>query len=42
MNLLELYCHVDEFVKAFLPEWNKHLIIKNKAHYGFQGLAKKQ
>jgi hypothetical protein len=30
MNLLELYCHVDEFVKAFLPEWNKHLIIKNK------------
>ena len=25
MNLLELYCHVDEFVKAFLPEWNKHL-----------------
>lgn len=26
MNLLELYCHVDEFVKAFLPEWNRHLL----------------
>jgi len=30
MNLLELYCHVDEFVKSFLPEWNKHLIQENK------------
>jgi hypothetical protein len=30
MNLLELYCHVDEFVKAFLPEWNKQLIEGNK------------
>jgi hypothetical protein len=30
MNLLELYCHVDEFVKAFLPEWNKQLLKKNK------------
>lgn len=26
MNLLELYCHVDEFVKAFMPEWKKQLI----------------
>ena len=30
MNLLELYCHVDEFVKFFFPEWNKHLFDKNK------------
>jgi DDE family transposase len=30
MNLLELYCHVDEFVKSFLPEWNKHLLEENK------------
>src|SRR5436190_15667794 len=30
MNLLELYCHVDEFVKAFIPEWNKHLFAENK------------
>ena len=30
MNLLELYCHVDEFVKAFLPEWNKHLACTGK------------
>lgn len=30
MNLLELYCHVDEFVKSFLPEWNKLLLDKNK------------
>ena len=30
MNLLELYCYVDDFVKAFLPEWNKHLMNKNK------------
>ena len=30
MNLLELYCHVDEFIKSFLPEWNKHLLNKNK------------
>jgi hypothetical protein len=30
MNLLELYCHVDEFVKSFLPEWNKHLLNENK------------
>jgi hypothetical protein len=30
MNLLELYCHVDEFVKSFLPEWKKHLLDKNK------------
>lgn len=30
MNLLELYCHVDEFIKAFMPEWNKHLIDQNK------------
>lgn len=26
MNLLELYCHFDEFVKLFMPEWRKHLI----------------
>jgi hypothetical protein len=30
MNLLELYCHVDEFVKAFMPEWNKHLLEEGK------------
>lgn len=30
MNLLELYCHVDEFIKAFMPEWNKHLIDQKK------------
>ena len=30
VNLLELYCHVDDFVKAFLPEWNKHLVNENK------------
>ena len=30
MNLLELYCHVDEFVKFFLPEWNKYLLDDNK------------
>lgn len=30
MNLLELYCHVDDFVKAFLPEWHKHLISSGK------------
>lgn len=30
MNLLELYCHVDEFVKSFLPEWNKYLLNENK------------
>jgi hypothetical protein len=30
MNLLELYYHVDEFVKFFLPEWNKHLLDENK------------
>ena len=30
MNLLELYCHVDGFVKIFLPEWNKHLLDENK------------
>jgi hypothetical protein len=30
MNLLELYCHVDGFVKFFLPEWNKHLLDENK------------
>lgn len=30
MNLLELYYHVDEFVKAFLPEWNKHLLEEGK------------
>ena len=30
MNLLELYCHVDEFIKIFLPECNKYLIKENK------------
>ena len=30
MNLLELYCHVDEFVKAFLPEWNKYMVKNRK------------
>lgn len=30
MNLLELYCHVDEFVKAFLYGWNKHLLEEGK------------
>ena len=30
MNLLELYYHVDEFVKAFLPAWNKQLLAENK------------
>lgn len=30
MNLLELYCHVDDFVRVFLPEWNKQLFAENK------------
>jgi hypothetical protein len=30
MNLLELYCHVDDFLTAFLPEWNKRLIQDKK------------
>jgi hypothetical protein len=30
MNLLELYCQVDEFIKIFLPEWNKNLIAEGK------------
>jgi hypothetical protein len=30
MNLLELYCHVDEFVKFFLPEWSQYLIEEGK------------
>lgn len=30
MNLLELYCHVDDFVKAFMLEWNKHLLEAGK------------
>jgi hypothetical protein len=30
MNLLELYCHVDDFVTMFMPEWRKQLIEENK------------
>lgn len=26
MNLLELYCHVDDFVKVFMPEFREHLL----------------
>jgi hypothetical protein len=25
-SLLELFCHVDDFCKAFLPHWNKQLL----------------
>src|SRR5262245_56140818 len=30
MTLLELYCHVDDFVKVFMPQWERHLISENK------------
>lgn len=30
MTLLELYCHVDEFVKIFMPVWQKQLIAHGK------------
>ncbi len=30
MTLLELYYHVDEFVKMFMPEWKKQLIEEKK------------
>lgn len=30
MNLLALYCHVDEFVKVFIPEWITYLLDENK------------
>jgi hypothetical protein len=34
MCLIELYCNVDDFWKAFKQEWNKHLIDSKKLKRG--------
>ena len=34
MDLLKLYCSIDDFWKSFKQEWDKHLIVNGKAKRG--------